>query len=380
MGSDADKKNYKLLKKDEKGVNLSIYRKEYVMRTIYRVCLAFILLSGLFFAGCRPADYSEVSDEDIQGLKDYVLTSYYMLKGEQDLSSGSVGRATVPVHNTDLLTDVAFSETSGSLSDYPEKGQTTSWTVDSQGDSIYKINSTTQYANRDAIDHTEEIYYVKDENGDGQWTKDDPLVKPDGTVDNLYREKFVTVFDTGDIRYVVIDENTTQGDLDGETVKYKAFEIDGSLEFPEGDWAPTEDDTAQYSSKVTYQQEVSKRFLFWNVMNKVIVGARYYTEHDDGSGLVQTSVSYERGVEYDRRDLGGAYIRDLIRELFKPGSGSYSSRVEPTLSETVIRYKIDPDGNKTIRQKTVVVNDFGDDFQLAASGGEPEIEPVSAAE
>ncbi len=344
------------------------------MRTIYRICLAFILLSGLFFAGCRPADYSEVSDEDIQGLKDYVLTSYYMLKGERDLSSGSVGRATVPVHNTDLLTDVAFSETSGSLSDYPEKGQTTSWTVDSQGDSIYKINSTTQYANRDAIDHTEEIYYVKDENGDGQWTKDDPLVKPDGTVDNLYREKFVTVFENDSTRYVEIEENTT----DDPTVNYAAFDINGSLEFPEGDWTPTVNTSAQYSSKVTYQQEVSKRFAFWNVMNKVIVGARYYTEHDDGSGgVVQTSVSYERAVEYERSSLDGGFIRDLMQELFSPGS--YTSYAEPTLSETVIRYKIE-DNNKTIRQKTVVVNDFGDDFQLAASGGEPEIEPVSAAE
>ena len=348
------------------------------MRTIYRVCLAVVLVGGLFLVGCPPADYSEVSDEDIQGLKDYVLTSYYMLKGEQDLSSGSVGRATVPVHNTELLPSVSFTEAGGSLSDYPEKGQTTSWTVEAQGDAIYKITSTTEYASRDAIDSTEEIYYVKDENGDGQWTDADPLVKPDGTEDNLYREKFVTVFDTGDTRYVVIDENTTQGIADGETVKYKTFEIDGSLEFPEGDWAPTEDTSAQYSSKVTYQQEVSKRFLFWNVINKVIVGARYYTEHDDGSGgVVQTSVSYERAVEYDQRDLGGAYIRDLIQELFKPGSGSYSSRVEPTLSETVIRYKIDPEGNKTIRQKTVVVNDFGDDFQLVASGGEPEVEPVT---
>lgn len=344
------------------------------MRTIYRVCLAVVLVGGLFFAGCRPADYSEVSDEDIQGLKDYVLTSYYMLKGEQDLSSGSVGRATVPVHNETLLPSVSFSETTGSLDNYPETGQTTSWIVEAQGDGIYKITSTTKYASREAIDYTEEIYYVKDENGDDQWTEADPLVKPDGTVDNLYREKFVTVFENGSTRYVEIEENTT----DDPTVTYAAFDINDSLEFPEGDWAPTDGTSAQYSSKVTYQQEVSKRFAFWNVMNKVIVGARYYTEHDDGSGgVVQTSVSYERAVEYDQRDLGGAYIRDLIQELFKPGSGSYSSRVEPTLSETVIRYKIDPEGNKTIRQKTVVVNDFGDDFQLVASGGEPEIEPVT---
>jgi hypothetical protein len=134
-------------KNDEKGVNSYIYGKEYVMRNIYRILLALLLSAGLFFIGCRPADYSEVSDEDIQGLKDYILTSYYMIRGEQDLSSGSIGRATVPVHNTELLSEVTLADgETGSLEGYPEIGQTTSWTIDATSvENVFKITSTTEY-------------------------------------------------------------------------------------------------------------------------------------------------------------------------------------------------------------------------------------------
>jgi len=66
-----------------------------------------------------------------------------------------------------------------------------------------------------------------------------------------------------------------------------------------------------------------------------------------------------------------------MKGLFDP---SQLDSIEPTLSETVIRYEIDPDGSKTIKQKTIVVNDFGDDFQITAEGGEPEIGPVVTAQ
>ena len=135
-------------------------------------------------------------------------------------------------------------------------------------------------------------------------------------------------------------KKTTQGQINGEPVKYAAFDINGSLEFPEGRLGAEDgdDSTVSYSSKVTYQQEVRKNFAFWKVMNKVIVGARYYTEHDDGSGLVQTSVSYERTIEYEKRDLVGGYIRDLMKGLFiRPGSYTPQYRADSVRDGNTIR-------------------------------------------
>jgi len=51
-----------------------------------------------------------------------------------------------------------------------------------------------------------------------------------------------------------------------------------------------------------------------------------------------------------------------------------SDLAERTLATTVIRYQIDPDGTKKLRQKTVIFNDYGDDFMFESlDGGEPAL-------
>lgn len=354
------------------------------MRKIYTILIVTLLAGTLFFglASCRPATVDQVTEEDVQGLRDYVLSSYYMMKGDANLSAGlSAGRATVPVH-----TDPQPSFSGGTKKDYPELGQVTTWTVDDQGSNVYKVTAVTDYANNGAIDYTEEIYYVKDVPADtqntpgdasddvlGTWGTEDPVVQPDGEVNNIYREKFITVFKDGSVRYEEIETNTSHAQASGaeDPVKYAAFEAPADVKIPASEAeAVTTDTDALYSSKVNYQQEVFKKFAIWNVLNKVVVGTRYYTEHgSDPANPVQTSVSYERTIEREKKGLGGL-IKFLRAALYDPSTLEIDNA---TLAETVIWYKIDTDGTKTIVQKTKVVNDFGDDFYISADGGEAEI-------
>ena len=329
------------------------------MKFRYKIIFGIVSMAALaaIFTGCRPTSVDLLSDEDIQGLKDYVVSSYYILKGDEDLSES---RATIPVHNIENQTF-----TSGSRTYYPEVGQTTTWEVENRGDNLYRITAVTQYASNDAVDYTEEIYYVKDIEPDGIWTIDDPTVDSSGNSDYLYREKFITVFKDGSIRYEKIINNS----LADETQKYAAFEWSNVQKFPESEAAfLTLFEDAFYSSKVSYQQDVYKRFAFWNVLNKQVIGTRYYTETgDDGQYPYRTSVSYERTIERKSRSRGG-FVRDLMEALYEPDTLDIDNA---TLAETVIWYEIDTDGTPKIKQKSKIVNDFSDDpFYLTAEGGE----------
>ncbi len=344
------------------------------MRKPYNI-LILLLLSAVLFAGlaaCRPASVDQVTEEDVQGLRDYVLSSYYMLKGDANLSGGiSAGRATVPVH-----TDPQASFSGGTKRDYPELGQLTTWTVEDRGSGIYKITVLTEYANNGAIDYTEEVYYVKDEADvnavTGTWGTEDPVVQPDGSRNDIYRDKFITVFKDGSIRYEELEMTNFYAAHIGadNPAQYAAFGPPADAEIPASEAAAvTTDATANFSSKVNYQQEVFKQFAFWNVLNKVVVGTRYYTEHGDPAAPVRTSISYERTIERENKGLGGL-MQLLKAALYDPSTLDIENA---TLAQTVIWYKIDTDGTKEIVQKTKVVNDFGDDFYITGSGGEAVI-------
>lgn len=323
--------------------------------------LSISLPAFLLVSSCGPANVDQLTPEDIKALKDYIASSYYILRGSDELS-----RTTV---YTDADEPGTFED--GTISDFPEMGQKTKYEVDSQGDNIYKITVTTTYTKDDAIDNTVEVYYVKDKDPIGTWNYDDLVVDPDGNTDHTYREKFETTFKDGGVRYEKIAEVFP---WDGDEPGYAEFDLDGSLTFPESNFEPEEDDDANWSSKVIYRQEVYKRFAFWNVLNKVIVGARYYTEHGTGINPVKTSVTYERTVQRDYKAQGQG-IREFLKFLF--GENDEIDMDTATLSETVIRYKIDEDGRKEMRHRSYIVNDFGEDFILTADGGEITLESVN---
>ena len=336
--------------------------------------LVIVILAAVLGVSCRPADYSEVTDGDIYDLKGYVLSSYYMLGGNAE---SGLSRATVPVWNMDQA--VSFSDGSGTLTDYPETGQNSTWSAEAEGSDIYKITVTTDYTNNDAIDNTVEVYYVKDvtpgdsledadiadSTADGEWTSADPVVDPaDGTVDNLYRDTFETTFTDGSVRYEEIVA-TSSGD---SPVHYAAFSFDDFTDVPDTAFTPVTDAAAQYSSRVDYQQEIYKKFAFWNVLYKRIIGTRYYTEFNTADGIVSTSISFERVIERNTQEEKGrgSIIQALKDALYEPDTLDIE---DATLAENIIWYEIDAADNKEIKVKSYVVNDFGDNFSLTAEDG-----------
>lgn len=344
----------------------------------YRKTISVLALLTAF-ASCRPADYSQLSDEDIQSVKDLVLSSYFMEKpadaaAPRDLNaSETLSRATVPVH---VIGPVSFA--SGAVSyDYPEKGQITNYSVASAGTNLYNVTSVTTYPFNAAITDTTEVYYVKDiattDTALGTWTNDDPVVTPAGDVDNTYRKTFITAYYDKTIRYYDIIDDTSTGNWTG--IKYEAFDINGSMTFPDPEFTPAEDGVANWSSKVSYFQVLNKKFSMWGRTYAVIVGTQYYTEHGDAATPTKTFVAYERVVDMGA-SVKGQSAGNLQKYLW--AATSDLNITDSTLATTVIRYQITPDGTKTLRQKTIIYNDYGADFVFGTeTGGEPTIAPYA---
>ena len=265
------------------------------------------------------------------------------------------------------------------LTDYPETGQNTVFTVQDMSATLanlYKVTAVTSYPVWETdIVSFKETYYVLDD-GDTVYDTDDQITDNTGAVDPLYREVFQADYADGSVRYYQLAETHDSGDSTG----YAAFDINDSLTFPAGDWSPTAQ-TANWSSKVIYAQYFNKTWLFWRKDNKILVGARYYTEHGTVSDPTKTSVSYERMVYLTNADTSNLKnnakeaVADYVDYLFNGGNAP-ALLDSLTLAETVIRYQILPaDGGKIIRQQTEVVNKFGEDFVFKAGTGTDSADP-----
>ena len=148
-------------------------------------------------------------------------------------------KATVPVGDGIVFEDGG----TGSVSDYPEPGLTTAYEItDASGDvapNVYMITATTTYPGTNTtVDEYIEEYYVLDEDVDGTWTTDDPIVDDSGSPDQKFRERLELHFDDGSVRYETIvkmifpnapELNDGGTDQDG----FAAFDILGSLDYPD---------------------------------------------------------------------------------------------------------------------------------------------------
>lgn len=335
--------------------------KKYIFITIILAAA-----SALLSVSCRPADYSQVTAEDQQSIKDYIISTFYMEKP----ADAAAPRATVPVHTIGPLTFAG-----GIVYDYSETGQITTYTVAAPIADLYRISSVTTYPFNAALTNTTEEYYIKDVSVLGSWTNADPVVTGAGAVDNTYRLKFETAYLDGTLRSYRIGTDTSTNNWQG--VKYTAFDINGSMDFPTVDVAPAVDGVALYSSKVDYLQDVNKKFSMWGRKYIALVGTQYYTEHLDPVLLdpakpIKTFVAYERVV-----DAGASVKGKSIAQLEKFLWGAADVDLAAvTLATTVIRYQITADGTKTLKQRTVIFNDFGANFVYEASDGtEPVLAP-----
>ena len=284
---------------------------------------------------------------------------------------GIASKATVPVDSG------GFTFTSGSLADYPEEGLTTAYTVESADadEAVYLITSTTTYPAGSEMSSYVEEYYVQDVVPVGTWNEDDPIVAPDGDTwkeDRTHRTKMEIAFADGSVRYETIVKMiwVEVDDVPG----FAAFEIlrdaEDVMEFPEFAY-PEKDETAIYSSIVTYTHLRNQvhDFWFWEGVEKQdIAGIRYYTEHyvNGNTQYKGTMAAYEKALS-NLETHGG----DLVPQL----QGIFVGNINTVLAESVIRKEVlfnvtggsvDPAavGQNTVMRSHVVNVKDDTDFQV----------------
>ncbi len=257
-----------------------------------------------------------LSDSEIASFQKYFMSSYYSDDGGNPaglgakaltpfaVSSPSGAKATVTV-GSDVGTATKFADyiSAGSttLSNYPEKGQTSVFAVSvaEAANSVYDIKVTTAFGSNDSRNNYVEEYYVQDKNpnsdtADGYWTIADPVVAKNGstwTVNSAARVQMVLTYDSG----VIVNEKI-----------YKVYPSDGSTFIPAASVkygrsiksrssdnatppaaAARTSDNEMYSSVVVYIEDVGQEG-FWNKVWHFlgagqVLGVRYYTEYVDGS-------------------------------------------------------------------------------------------------
>ncbi len=299
----------------------------------------------------QPAGWSTIPQEDFPALDGAFLQSFEMEKviGISDRSVRTVlsravsshgdqsprGRAIVPVW-TDSVSNT-FS--GGSISDYPEQGMTTDYSVvvEDSAQNIYRITSITSYpAQNTTIDTYTEEYLIKDvtpgdpTTPDGIWDSADPIVD-DGFSDSpSHRERMEILFDDGTIRYErIVGLYFNDG--------FAPLDVTASLSYPDFAY-PGSDPDAVFSSVVMYSQEVSGSYDYWfweGSTQGALLGIRYYTEHfiSGGDYYKGTLAAYERAISTYSSN-GGAYaFGEQLSDVFV---GSEHT----TLAESVLRKEV----------------------------------------
>lgn len=155
----------------------------------------------------------------------------------------------------------------GSMDDYPFQGHTTVWNVTEPSENLYRIHATTSYDFTRLVSRTDEVYYIKDVNGNGLWDFGDYYSDQNGIQDPLYRELYSTEFSNGDIRTEEITADSNSFDF----------------QLPEGI-----NEAYEYASKVEYTQMTP----VIDVASSRVQGARWYVN----TGEVERIYIYETGT------------------------------------------------------------------------------------
>ncbi len=263
----------------------------------------------------------------------------------------------------DVSTPLTF--TNGTKANYPEPGQTTSWTVSSfdATNKIYKITVTTAYPNNSPAKETIEEYFVKDiDTGSGNafetWTVHDPIVDSAGNQNQTYRIQYYTKFRDGSIRNEKIllmsfknpDNSYTTWTPDGSSSTNKTFatfDISGTLDYP-AVFDPSSSTSVRYSSIVLYTHTRTSTLSYWfwqGTSSQNTVGIRYYTEQENTLGAVVygTTLVFEKTLD-TLLTLGGS-LADSLADIYVGGSND-------ALVKTVIRHAVKFDSSNTATEMT----------------------------
>jgi len=373
-----------------------IDRTRWHMRKVFdrmiRIPAPAILLAVLFgFFSCSLFDGNDRIDAE--GFASAFMQSFYIehSAGVIDTASEplvpfdrtdfSRSKATIPVYGLDTPYTFASLTSGGGtiLADYPERKQTTVFTVETtaieppDGNAVYLVKAETTYPAEDIRQAYSEWYYVKDIDGHGDgtgigvWDHHDPIVDATGLVDQLAREKQEILFRDGSIRSETIVKMIYESDIEDG---FAPFLIDGSMEYP-ALFYPDTDPSAYYSSVVVYTHETSVDHDYWfweGAETQDILGVRFYTEKyiNGGAQFEKTLISFEKTIS-NYTTQGG----DLVDQISAIFIGSQTA----SLAESVLRQRIvydvvdgviDPSSEvRTTRMKTHVVNitDYKD-FQI----------------
>ena len=209
--------------------------------------------------------------------------------------------ATVPVD----VNSIDFSAGSGTITDYPEPGHDTTYTISAAagvGSTAYFISSVTTYPDASTMQTYTEEYYIKDQSegsttADGVWDEHDPIVDANGVADPLSRIKQEILFRDGSVRYesLVDVDFSALGDLG-----FAEFDLLDNLTYPDL-FYPAGDEYAAYSSVIIYThvRNTDHDFSFWaGTEQQDILGVRFYTEHyvDGGDTYRGTLVAFEKVI------------------------------------------------------------------------------------
>ena len=316
--------------------------------------IAASLLSSCFLFSSGGTDEG-LSASTIKELESNFLTTHKILRNEGGTSNSIMPRMlsaqpltpfSKPAAGGSLVSKATVNRTGattgfsdGSLSNYPEPGQTTSWTVTlyDATNKIYKISVTTLYPASSPAEKTVEEYFVKDISpgpgpADSIWNEHDPIVNSAGAQNQTYRIQYYTRFRDGSIRNERIllmsnknqDSTYTTWTPEGSNTSnntFEVFDINGSLEYP-AVFNPTTSTTATYSSIVLYTHTRTRTLDYWfwqGTSYQNTVGIRYYTEKPNtaGAAVYGTTLVFEKTLD-TLLTLGGS-LADSLADIYVGG-------------------------------------------------------------
>ncbi|MBN1241306.1 MAG: LamG domain-containing protein [Spirochaetales bacterium] len=327
--------------------------------TAFLAALALILALGsctLFGTGDPLIDTP--TDAQLESFSKVFMSSYWAERG--GAPSGDVARAVTPFLSrsadpgaaratvpVDRLTEsVLFSDLQPrSFTNYPEPGQTTSFTATLENDEptvkVYRIVVTTTFPSSDLRATYVEEYFVRDgdssgvfTNPDGDWTDDDPIVDATWAQDQKHRVRMELTFRDGTKRAETIVAASTAG---GPKFDPAAFDIDGALDLSQAFVpASSTDPNVMYSSVVMYYVTPATypSYWFWEgTVSQTVLGVRYYTEVADDAANTYTAytASFEKTFSTITTD-GGDFAGTV--------SGVYVGASWDALAESVLRQRV----------------------------------------
>ena len=287
------------------------------MKRIIKATTFFSLFVALLLSSCQVGGELNTNEQKAAALEGTFLLSHIQ-ETDRNIALGLSSKAAVP--SADLIAGVTIPASNVNVSNYPEQGQSSTYTIAAAnvGANIYLVTVTTTYGGgwQDGVrKKTVESYYIS--SADATYSTADTIVDSSGATDPLYRLENSTEFKTKFIsgtpltstRYETIVATKDSG------VSYASFAA-ASLNF---DWSyvPTAQASGvNWSSKVSYTQvlpagQLSLDLLIdSNATTYYLDGVRYYTELGTASDHEASSLAIER--VYEGQNQTGRLIAQMV--------------------------------------------------------------------